>query len=606
MSDDNKGKIIKYGFYTKEGGGFFKSEWEKRYFILTNKGILEFYKNIPETNDPKEIPDLTKGEFKGGIDVIHCNMKQTKRNKKEHVLEFELQGKSVFMGFDSIGDMLSWESTIRQLGFTSDIKKTPSERRTERKKMMQKLRRSSTVFSGEPAENLSTGRKDSKPKRESQAYIEQSGNLSPMPTSSRSSGVDFPKPEGNLQVTNLLLQKHNQKLTEDVKQYQKQIDEFKEQKTSFDDQIYQLKTRITALESIVNEKTVENNNLKSEFDGREKQFSVMKSEQEKQMRALKEKLIVVETELMQVNKQATTESTIDTLTGKVERHQQRERELEKQLEEANEKSDELMKEALTSKNQISTLLTNMQAVLGEKEKLQQEALKLSQLQSAYESLQTSHRQLNDKMKMMSKQVEIAEAESSRLQEQLKKLQPLTSISSNNILDLNAVNTIKTPTMTTTIIGGTTLNNNNNNNNNVNVDLSASVMTIGKLIERVSLNDSHYTKIDLVGKGVTDEEARKLFLALIKNVKVRKVDLSKNEKMTGMFVEELTKLLKENTTIEELLFDECPIKNESVKKIVKALEQNYSLMSLTLGKNETEADVEAIEDLLDRNFEKKQE
>jgi hypothetical protein len=60
----------------------------------------------------------------------------------------------------------------------------------------------------------------------------------------------------------------------------------------------------------------------------------------------------------------------------------------------------------------------------------------------------------------------------------------------------------------------------------------------------------------------------------------------------------------NKTLEELIFDNCPIKKDGIQRLIAALQKNHSLIQMSCGLFETDEDIDAVEDLLDRNYESK--
>jgi hypothetical protein len=117
--DSKVDKPVKFGMLHKDGG-FQKKSWDKRYFVLYSDGTLEYYKNATVPKDATQLADLSKAEFKGSLNVTECAIRSGKpRARKDNVLELDTTERVFFIAFDSVIEMVSWESGMRQIGCNS-------------------------------------------------------------------------------------------------------------------------------------------------------------------------------------------------------------------------------------------------------------------------------------------------------------------------------------------------------------------------------------------------------------------------------------------------------------------------------------------------------
>lgn len=76
-----KGKnIVKFGFISKMGEVI--KNWKVRYFVLFDDGELEYYASVTKPKNEDEYADVTKAEYKGGINVNLCRFRNPKGVKK--------------------------------------------------------------------------------------------------------------------------------------------------------------------------------------------------------------------------------------------------------------------------------------------------------------------------------------------------------------------------------------------------------------------------------------------------------------------------------------------------------------------------------------------
>eukprot|EP01080_Neovahlkampfia_damariscottae_P006200 gene6200-10206_t len=127
--------------------------------------------------------------------------------------------------------------------------------------------------------------------------------------------------------------------------------------------------------------------------------------------------------------------------------------------------------------------------------------------------------------------------------------------------------------------------------------------VKSIIERSTKNDPTLKEIVLQNSKLTDFDVSKITNSLMNNTHVRLLDLTSNL-VKGSCFEDVEKLLLNTKVLEELILDECPIENSNVKKLILALEKNTSLTQCTAGKNETDEDIEKIEEYMDRNYDNK--
>lgn len=123
------------------------------------------------------------------------------------------------------------------------------------------------------------------------------------------------------------------------------------------------------------------------------------------------------------------------------------------------------------------------------------------------------------------------------------------------------------------------------------------------IEKIAKNDPTFKKLSLSNKGLQDSDVTKIFKNAQKNTVLTAIDLSKNPGIKGESIDSVIEFLKCTKTLEELSFDGCPISRPALDKLMKNLAQNYSLTQLYSGTNETDDDINHIEDIMDRNVEK---
>eukprot|EP01080_Neovahlkampfia_damariscottae_P009230 gene9230-1316_t len=127
--------------------------------------------------------------------------------------------------------------------------------------------------------------------------------------------------------------------------------------------------------------------------------------------------------------------------------------------------------------------------------------------------------------------------------------------------------------------------------------------IEKVKQKENLEIINFSKMN-----ATDADIAELFEALIQtdNQNVKSIDLSYNEDIKGDAMDEIVSFLQKTTHLEELFLEGCPVRNFEVKKLISALRKNYTLIQCTAGLYETDMDIDIIEALLDRNYEKRLE
>jgi chromosome segregation ATPase len=103
--------------------------------------------------------------------------------------------------------------------------------------------------------------------------------------------------------------------------------------------------------------------------------------------------------------------------------------------------------------------------------------------------------------------------------------------------------------------------------------------INSLVKSISIraknNDSSLTKISLQKKNLTDLDVSFLVESLLENKYVTGLDLSENS-IKGASMDDIEILLSKTKTLEELIFDDCPIETKRIQQLIKALEKNTTL------------------------------
>jgi DNA repair exonuclease SbcCD ATPase subunit len=114
------------------------------------------------------------------------------------------------------------------------------------------------------------------------------------------------------------------------------------------------------------------------------------------------------------------------------------------------------------------------------------------------------------------------------------------------------------------------------------------------------NDTTLVELKLSNKGVTDADVTQISLALKKNTHLKVLDLSNNSKVTGETMIAVINMIKTNATLEELNFEKCPVTRKALDLLLANLEHNTTLTQVFGGLNETDNDIEKIDQIMDRN------
>jgi hypothetical protein len=131
-----------------------------------------------------------------------------------------------------------------------------------------------------------------------------------------------------------------------------------------------------------------------------------------------------------------------------------------------------------------------------------------------------------------------------------------------------------------------------------------VEVIKDIIKRAKENDTTLMYIQLTKSNLKDEDVSNICQALENNTNVISLDFSYNDGVTGDCMDDVVGLLSKSKYIEEIFFEGCPVRNFEVKKLISTLRKNDTLTQCTGGLYETDMDIDTIEALLDRNYERK--
>eukprot|EP01080_Neovahlkampfia_damariscottae_P010766 gene10766-3385_t len=122
------------------------------------------------------------------------------------------------------------------------------------------------------------------------------------------------------------------------------------------------------------------------------------------------------------------------------------------------------------------------------------------------------------------------------------------------------------------------------------------------IKRIKINDKYLSKIDLSNKKVTDETSKELFSALETNRVLKKLQLNDNL-LTDEAIHYMEKMFPLNTTLDTLELEGNNFTPKGIDHFCEALEKNWSLTDATISIDATDDQLDIIDDLLDRNFDK---
>lgn len=122
------------------------------------------------------------------------------------------------------------------------------------------------------------------------------------------------------------------------------------------------------------------------------------------------------------------------------------------------------------------------------------------------------------------------------------------------------------------------------------------------LRKLEANDVSLTTLNLSSKNVTDSDVSMIVKALHKNTHLKVLDLSKNAGIKGVSMDDVVAMIKVNDHIEELNFEDCPVSRTALDLLLKNLSSNTSLTQLFGGSNEQDADIDFIDELMDRNVE----
>eukprot|EP01080_Neovahlkampfia_damariscottae_P000294 gene294-6708_t len=540
---DKKDKPIKFGVLLKDGG-FQKKSWDKRYFVLYSDGVLEYYKNVPLPKDPTQLADIKQGEFKGSLNVTECTIRSGKaRAKKDSVLELDTLERIFYLGFDTTIEMISWESAMRQIGFKMDSKKKPGEKK-------KRPTRSATKIIREKKERI--------------LFKEEDPEL-----------IEMREENSNLKIELKKLKNEMEGFQEELKILQEKLKINEEENELKSNENTNLIKKINEKEEEMKEKKNEILNFENEIKNNEEELKDLKEKKEKKIKELKEKVNQLQNQLMEAS---TNQDSKEETLKQFEEYQKREIEFEEKLTKEKENNDILEKDLNGTKKEILKLQEDYQKLLQEKKILQEENEQYSILKAFYEKTKKELDENKDKNVTLKRKVTSLEDENAELEQKNENLQNqinrltgkvnitpkkelITSPNSNPIQKQSSTSSIES----TSIIGG----------NN-----------IFKLIDQIKNNDKKLKEIDLNNKSVSDDDLERISKAMKNNTIVKKLDFSNNFNLTGLTIEHVCEMMLENKTLEELIFDNCPLKLTAVEKLISTLEKNHTLIQMSCGSNET--------------------
>jgi myosin heavy subunit len=297
----------------------------------------------------------------------------------------------------------------------------------------------------------------------------------------------------------------------------------------------------------------------------------------------------------------TKEDAKENTLKQFEEYQERETESLEKLAKEKEMNEILEKELNTTKKAFLSLQEEFQNILKEKKALQEEKEQNSSLFAFYEKAKKEIAELKDKNVTLKTKVTSLENENAQLEqknENLSKNRPVVSTSGSSSFSVgndesqlkkenSFTNTI--PSKLSSSIDTTPLN---------------SQTSLWKIIDQMKNNDAKLTDVSLIDRNITDDDLKRIAVAMEKNTKVKRLDLSNNSKLTGSTIDSIAHMMGMNKTLEELIFDNCPIKKDGVQRLIAALQKNHTLIQMSCGLFETNEDIDVVEDLLDRNYESK--
>jgi hypothetical protein len=291
----------------------------------------------------------------------------------------------------------------------------------------------------------------------------------------------------------------------------------------------------------------------------------------------------------------TKEDAKESTLKQFEEYQERETESLEKLAKEKEMNEILEKELTATKKAFLSLQEEYQTTLNEKKALQEEKEQNSSLLAFYEKAKKEIAELKDRNVTLKTKVTSLENENAELEQKNENLQKNRSnVSTSSSGD------------------GETLKKENSFTNTIPSKLSSSIDTtplnsqtsLWKIIDQMKNNDPKLTDVSLVDRNITDDDMKRIAVAMEKNTKVKRLDFSNNSKLTGSTIDSIAHMMGVNKTLEELIFDNCPIKKDGIQRLIAALQKNHSLIQMSCGLFETDEDIDAVEDLLDRNYESK--
>ena len=122
------------------------------------------------------------------------------------------------------------------------------------------------------------------------------------------------------------------------------------------------------------------------------------------------------------------------------------------------------------------------------------------------------------------------------------------------------------------------------------------------IKKISQNSPLLKEINLSKKRLDDKIAKDLFKAISSNKYLTKIILTDNF-FTDLSMESISQMMITNNTLEVLELEGNKFTQVGIKNFIKSLEKNRSLTDVTISEDATDSQLDEIDDILDRNYEK---
>eukprot|EP01080_Neovahlkampfia_damariscottae_P004608 gene4608-7990_t len=122
------------------------------------------------------------------------------------------------------------------------------------------------------------------------------------------------------------------------------------------------------------------------------------------------------------------------------------------------------------------------------------------------------------------------------------------------------------------------------------------------VHRARINDNYLTAIILKDKEMEDDAAEHIYASLEENVIVKKLNLQDND-LTDASIPGLIDLILKNKTLDTIELEGNKFSSKRIDDVIEALESNYSIIDIGICDKISDEQVEKLDKILDRNFEK---